>query len=264
MKKYRPRRDHDQLSVWTGSSTTLAAEKVENDSSAAEVLRRFGPDPDQRPEYADCTFWENACEEMLEEEAKWQQLQRTFAWIDQVPTWVNATCWEMIANIAEPTEPCTRQFRLSLIGGGQIRVTEEYRFIRHKGFSNLDPWLTCFDRRELRVQAKTEEGLYTAHGVLDNAIAEMSADLVVFPGHVPQAIADRVAATFRLIDSRDDFMALLLPSDRCGCCGRPLKDEVSRLLNIGPNCAKALRLPHDLATANRVLARRRELLGDQP
>jgi Family of unknown function (DUF6011) len=66
-----------------------------------------------------------------------------------------------------------------------------------------------------------------------------------------------------IIDSPDDLMALLMPSNKCCCCGRPLKDEISKTLNIGPSCAKLMRLPHDIATANRVLARRRELLGDQ-
>jgi Family of unknown function (DUF6011) len=228
-------------------------------NTADELLRRFGPDPELDTEYSDCRFWGNAVDEILKEESKWRQLNQTFAWVDEKPTWAPTTEWETIAELAKPTKPCARQFRLALIGGGQIKVTEEYYFIRYEG---LDPWLSCFDRRNLCVQAETKDGLYTAHGVIDVAVSEMSADAVVFPGQVPQAIADRVAATFRLINSRDDFMALLLTSDRCGCCGRPLKDEVSKLLNIGPNCAKRLRLPHDVSTANRVLARRRELLGD--
>ncbi len=33
-------------------------------------------------------------------------------------------------------------------------------------------------------------------------------------------------------------------------------------VDVGPSCAKAMRLPHDVTTANRLLARRRELLGN--
>jgi hypothetical protein len=34
------------------------------------------------------------------------------------------------------------------------------------------------------------------------------------------------------------------------------------LLGIGPDCAKQQRLPHGLEAANRILQRRRELLGE--
>src|SRR5450631_2148813 len=167
-RKYR-RRDRSayyaQLSAWAGSAIVAAPVSMEKATSdhiiADEALRRFGPDPDYNPKYADCRFWESACEEMLKEESKWRQLHQTFAWIDEKPVWVNATSWEIIAGLAEPTKPCTRHFRLSLIGGGQVKVTEEFRLRKYK---DMEPWLTCYDRRHLRVQAETEEGLRTVSG----------------------------------------------------------------------------------------------------
>jgi hypothetical protein len=57
-------------------------------------------------------------------------------------------------------------------------------------------------------------------------------------------------------------MALLDRSSHCCVCNRPLRDHVSTLLGIGPDCAKQLHLAHGLEAANSILQRRRELLGD--
>src|SRR5258705_856032 len=113
-KTYRPRADGGQVSAWAGGgaafvSTERTTNDIINSNTAEEILRRFGPDPDPNPEYSDMKFWESACEEMLKEEAKWQQLHRTFAWINKKPDWVPATAWETIAELAEPPKPCTRQ-----------------------------------------------------------------------------------------------------------------------------------------------------------
>ena len=56
-------------------------------------------------------------------------------------------------------------------------------------------------------------------------------------------------------------MALLDRSERCCVCGRALRDHVSMLLGIGPDCAQHMRLPHSLAAADRIAQRRKELLG---
>jgi hypothetical protein len=87
---------------------------------------------------------------------------------------------------------------------------------------------------------------------------------VLFPPGTPQDIADRTAATLRLIGQHaDNFSALLARGEWCCVCRRPLKDEVSKLLGIGPDCARQMQLPHNLETANRLLQRRRELLGSR-
>ncbi len=231
-----------------------------NINTAKEILRRFGPDPDPDLEDdATSTFWESLCEAMLKQEEKWRQRRQTFAWVDQRPNWLSVTSWECADVLGYPDKPYTRTFRLSLLGGGQIKVMQDF-------VPMGSPWhndVICYKPR-LRVQAATDEGLRTADAVIDGPCYEMSANAVVFSGRVPQAIADRTAVTLRLIDfNTDNFVALLARSNRCCCCGRPLKDEVSKLLSIGPNCAKAMRLPHNAVAASRVLARRRELLGDE-
>jgi hypothetical protein len=232
----------------------------------AEVLRRFGPDP--HPVDPDDCFWDYACEGMLESEAKWRQRGEVFAWIDEKPAWVSAADWGLYI-LEDPKQSSTRRFRLELIGGGQIRVTETFV-----------PWSTLLpkDRDDrsmtrkpmsppLQVQAHVDGVLATYRGRLSvGASYEMAAYAVVFPSRVPQVIADRTATSLRLIDAgspngRDNFFALLARGTRCGCCGRPLKDEISKLLGVGPDCARSMRLPHNLEFANRILKRRRELLG---
>jgi hypothetical protein len=42
-----------------------------------------------------------------------------------------------------------------------------------------------------------------------------------------------------------------------------LRDHVSTLLGIGPDCAEQMHLQHGLAAANKLIQRRRELLGEQ-
>jgi Family of unknown function (DUF6011) len=86
----------------------------------------------------------------------------------------------------------------------------------------------------------------------------------VLPPDTPQDVADRVASTLRLSGTdKETFYALLARGTRCCVCARPLKDEISKLLGIGPECARYMSLPHSFETANKVLARRKELGLDQ-
>jgi hypothetical protein len=93
-------------------------------------------------------------------------------------------------------------------------------------------------------------------------IAATPTHAVVFDQNTPQDIADRTAATLRAIDSNpDNFHALLDGSSGCAFCGRALKDEVSKLIGVGPDCAKQNGTPHTITAANKRLELRRKLLG---
>ena len=71
-----------------------------------------------------------------------------------------------------------------------------------------------------------------------------------------------MAATFRLInDDADNFFALLDGSAGCAFCGRALRDEISKLIGVGPVCASQHRIPHNQEAAERRLALRRKLLN---
>lgn len=116
------------------------------------------------------------------------------------------------------------------------------------------------------------DGLKRYRGVIDAMSYDMGATAALFLAGTPQSVADRVAATFRLLDAvthptvrgpmPDRFMALLDRSEDCCVCGRSLKDEVSKLLGVGPTCAAQLHLPHNLKVANERLQLRKQLLGE--
>jgi hypothetical protein len=220
----------------------------------AEILCRFGPDPMSGD--PDCSgLWYSACRLVLQREEAWRRRRRVFCWIDQEPTWISAANW-YYPILQDPEQPCLRHFRLSLLGGGEIKVTENFVW-------SADGLLGCGEPK-LEVWADTVMGLRVCRGVVSHGPSEwMSAYAVVFPPGTLQEIADRTAATLRLIgDHPDNFYALISLGQRCGCCGRTLKDEISKTLGIGPDCAQAMGLPHNIAFADRVLERRRELLGE--
>jgi hypothetical protein len=228
-----------------------------NQLNADAIAPRFGTEADD-----DDGFFESACYGVLSQEDYWRQCGLVWSWIDQKPVWVSAADWDLQI-LPEPERPCVRQFRLSLLGGGQIKVTEDFEL------SGIPDWphVTCYEPK-LRVQAQTESGLHTHTGIISHGwVCEMATYAVLFPPKTPQEIADRTAATLRLIDAAtgdatENFLALLARSERCSCCNRPLKDEVSKLLSIGPDCVKQMRLPHNLKVAGQIMKRRRELLGE--
>jgi hypothetical protein len=235
--------------------------------NANKIVPRFGTDP-TNDDADGCKFFTWACYGMLEEEDRWLQCRLVWAWIDERPVWtspVHWTCGEF-GILPEPTGPTRRCFRLSLLGGGQIRIIETFELMSDNA------GIICY-RPELRVTADAGNGLQRFTGIIDGTVCEMVAKAALFLPGTPQSIANRVASTFRLLTSADatasvrdpdldNFMALLDRSERCCVCRRPLRDHVSTLLGLGPDCAKQQRLPHGLGIANKILQRRRELLGD--
>jgi hypothetical protein len=235
--------------------------------NADKIVPRFGADPDGPDE--ECNFFENGCHGMLWEEDKWQQCNLVWSWIDERPVWTSPVDWDLEI-LPNPGHEVDRRFRFSLLGGGQITVIEHFE----RWIGNHDPlppfW--CLET-SLRVTADPGDRLRRFTGKIEMSGYEMRAKAVLFLPRTPQSIADRVAATFRLLTyadgvgastrdpDRDNFMALLDHSEQCCVCGRALKDHVSTLLGIGPDCARQLRLPHSLDAANRILQRRKQLLG---
>lgn len=225
--------------------------------NADAIQPRFGTKPDDED-----GFFESACYGMLEQEDYWRQCNLVWEWIDPKPVWISAAEWDPHI-LPNPEKLCVRQFRLSLLGGGQVKVTENFECFLSDDLQ-LARDVICFEPK-LRVQAETENGLRTCRGVISHgASCEMATYAVLFPPGTPRELADRTAGTLRLINQdADNFSALLARGERCCVCRRPLKDEVSKLLGIGPDCARQMQLPHNLEIANRLLQRRRELLGEQ-
>jgi hypothetical protein len=101
-------------------------------------------------------------------------------------------------------------------------------------------------------------------GEKDRVCSEMAAEAVALRGR-HQDLAERVASTFRLIGplNAENFFALLDGSEGCAICGRALRDEISKLIGVGPDCARQYRVPHSREAAERRLALRRKLLGPE-
>jgi hypothetical protein len=115
------------------------------------------------------------------------------------------------------------------------------------------------------VNAHTLGGLVRHRGLLHTDQGDIFATAAVFQGHVPQEIADRVAQTLSAIGPQEEvFYALLDASEGCHFCRRPLRDAVSKLVGVGPDCARKHKIPHSMEAANRRLALRRKILGEQP
>jgi hypothetical protein len=47
----------------------------------------------------------------------------------------------------------------------------------------------------------------------------------------------------------------------CSICGRALRDKVSKLLAVGPDCARQWRIPHSRGAAPKRLELRAQILG---
>ena len=235
-------------------------------------------DQDELIEEEDDRRWRQSCREaMAELEAKWNDDGKTFAWFSKEPDYsVGALSWWWVD---DPKAPCKRIYRFSLIGGGQVSTVENWRWFRWVGgrkkdesdgypafrWKNADAFLT-YERPQHRLIATPHvaEGVERYRGFIGGFHADCSAEAAVFDKRVPQRIADRVAATFAAIGPCEDvFYALLDGSQGCAICGRPLRDEVSKLIGVGPDCARQNNVPHSLAAASRRLEIRRRILGEE-
>jgi hypothetical protein len=89
--------------------------------------------------------------------------------------------------------------------------------------------------------------------------AQAIADAVTFPRGTEQTLVDRVGRTFAAMSDVDSggiggpdlnrILALLDGSTGCSICGRPLRDEIRKLIGVGPNCAKQYGVPHSMGCA---------------
>ena len=119
-------------------------------------------------------------------------------------------------------------------------------------------------RSDKRLRVKTEHGVY--FGQVKSDCWDMTVDYIILPNGTPQDVTDRVAAAYgKIIQLRlpDDYPAVMPLRENCQFCGRPFTDQVSKVIGIGPTCSARLGLPHSPDAANRILQRRRELLGSE-
>jgi hypothetical protein len=194
-------------------------------------------------------------------EAKWRDRGNVFAWIERAPSWC-MTRWQWESAFGEPKAPCRRIFRLCVAGGGQIRIREVYVQNTWNGRSVAESPTISYDDPRLSVTYDENGIVHRAGGMVKTTRCyEADQSAVVLARGARQALADRVAATLRAPQDNEDWRALLDGSTGCAICRHPLRDEVSKLLNIGPDCARKFGIPHNLLVASAALQRRRELLA---
>ena len=215
--------NHEQLVAHHNHLEALNADKV---------VPRFGTDPDN--DEGDAKFFTWCCHGMLEQEDFCAQCNLVWSWIDERPVWMSPVDWTCgeFGPLPEPEGPILRRFRLTLLGGGQIRVSEQFKPMigpgdRVDGVSGF----ICY-QPQLRITADAGDGLRRFTGVIDGVHCEMTPKAVLFAPSTPQSVADRVAATFRLLTyadrvgtsmrgpDPDNLMALLDRSEQCCVCGR--------------------------------------------
>lgn len=218
---------------------------------------------DELREYeTECIKWVR--EKAIATEAKWRARGYIFTWIDPEPDWITATDWSVFAGVRDPEHPSHRVFRFRLIGGGQIRVCEKWRLFDHADDFRFGPKTWC-EARLITVFAHggDPEILAVARGSLESTECyEMDQDAVVLR-FGDQSVADRVAETFRAIKEHCEvgFAAALDGMKACAVCKKRLRDEISKLIGIGPTCAKRLGIEHNIAMAKRALEIRRRRFG---
>jgi hypothetical protein len=223
---------------------------------------------------------EASMEDMLAKEKEWDAKGVPFYWITPSPYWINPTDWHVFGVqhcdghvdctlFSDPVAPTKRLHRFSLIGGGQIVVVENWDWLdfttsEGKHYHHIH----CDGDPKLRVTAHTDDGVKClADGYIRHVSYEMSSEAVTFKPGTPQDIVDRVGCTFAAMSDDgtgpdlDRILALLDGSTGCAICGRPLRDEISKLIGVGPTCAKQYGVPHSMAAASKRLQLRKQILG---
>jgi hypothetical protein len=247
----------------------------DNNQIRAEVAKGLKTESErfrEEAEAAEREWRQGSINTMQELEMNWSQLGHSFTWIDLEPTYTPVSDWSGIFSddcdsngcsmyaFPGPLKPCDRIIRFNLLGGGQIRSTEHFRSSPPSWRIDSPVYLAKID---LKITAHNTDGsVVIVSGVkYEGFHREINAQAVVLRSRKHQAIADRVAATFRLIDNNaDHFFALMDGATGCAICGRPLKDQISKLIGVGPECAHRYRVPHSREAAERRLALRQKLL----
>ena len=208
-------------------------------------------------ELTDAQWAEPCLKHNREKEVEWSGLGYSFAWIDPEPVWCTAADWSMLFDknyelaFPDPATPCTRILRFSLLGGGQTRSTERFQAVPPDWSTAPGVWR---QKIELKVTAHTDGGITMAVGEkYQGPYYEMNAQAVVLRGN-RQDIADRAAATFRLIDNdADNFFRVWTGSPGAlsadGATRRRFPPKLE--LGLGPQCSRSTVFPHNKEAAER-------------
>jgi hypothetical protein len=143
--------------------------------------------------------------------------------------------------------------RLALIGGGEV----ELRMKSHVSIINGDKSEHLDSEMAMTIVDSESSSSYRGKLLYDGF--EMQCAIYATRG-CPEELINRVDRTLKAIEEWESLCALLAPSERCFCCARPLRDEVSKIIGVGPDCAKRIGISHGWDTATMVLEYRKSLL----
>ena len=214
------------------------------------------PITEEESQAMDAMFYSNAEEQRNKLMAELRQKGKVVSPIGG-PVWEGAVyCvaglkwWEN--DFTRPTTVINR-WRMT---GGQLRTAT--RFTKDDGSLFFMP-----DSLTLEVLVReSSRWVVKAKGTVEDWHCEMNAEIACFARGTDQRIADEVAELLvRIRDAEDqaEHVALMALSSRCNSCNRPLKDEISKIIGFGPDCAKQSGIPHTLEFARQVEQHRAEL-----
>lgn len=121
---------------------------------------------------------------------------------------------------------------------------------------------------EEKLELTVRSGSTFATGFISmRGINEYSGWIISLKQETPQHVADSVAAVLDLFnafdgDAKENYPAFIPRSDRCFSCNRPLKDETSKAIGLGPDCAGSMGIPHNEAIAKALQAKREHIANE--
>ena len=231
---------------------------------------------EQTHDELDVLFETSTRRDMVKHERLWRDAGGVVSWVDRRPKYTCTVDWGgSVGIVVGMTGPGERSWRFSMIAGGIIEVIETWRAPTW--------WMPKLGvrlcRTVLRVVMQPNGARRVYVGKLESVGGEMWAHAVLMPHYAmfAQPVADRVAQTLRAladVDEQSDgrkctdpaparFYALLDGSRGCAVCHRPLTDELAMSIGVGPDCARAWKIPYTCEAAATRARLRAEILGEK-
>ena len=223
----------------------------------------------------DVLFETSTRKDMVRHERLWRDAGWVVSWVDRRPKYACTVDWGRSVDIVVGmTAPGERSWRFSMIGGGVIEVIETWR-----GPAWMPKLGVRLRRTVLRVVTQPDGARRVYVGKLQSVRGAMWAHAVLMPRYAmfAQPVADRVAQTLRALADVDEqsedsrcrgptsarFYALLDGSRGCAMCHGPLTDDLSMSIGVGPDCARAWKIPYTRGAAATRAKLRAEIPGEK-
>jgi hypothetical protein len=213
----------------------------------------------------DVLFETSTRKDMVKHERLWRDAGWVVSWVDRRPKYTCTVDWGCSVDIVVGmTAPGEQSWRFSMIGGGISEVIETWR-----GPAWMPQLGVRLRRTVLRVVTQPNGARRVYVGKLESVGGEMWAHAVLMPHYAmfAQPVADRVAQTLRAltdVDEQSDGGKCTDPVPaRFYALHGPLTDDLSMAIGVGPDCARAWRIPYTREAATTRARLRAEILGEK-